>query len=352
MAYKSKEKYPLVKNPNKWSYCSVDPARGVPCRVHFHREDVAKLKKLDLNLPEPPPVPGHISANLYSDTIAGFKRTDLMNGYGLTAAELYRIETFPANSDLPDVASEANEVWLSFQDPANRKLMSANVQAAAVVEHAKSLDAALRKAQNDLQQERLNPEYPGNRNVMSDQPKSRKYYELLDVQNRLMSDIASSYITAADALGWREHSNEGIRNALMVAPSAASTFQQNSEGVDVTVWSAPVSNLMYAVDAHARQPHVAAEYGEAKNKYANIVYQQNKSLTDFGTNFRVEKIAPSAELVEARLQKAIQERQVIKAREGASKAGIFNRNRRIRELQAEEAKLEEYKNRLNILEGS
>ena len=42
--YKSKEKF-LEKNGKRWSFCHVDPAGGVPCRVHNHKYPMGSLQQ-------------------------------------------------------------------------------------------------------------------------------------------------------------------------------------------------------------------------------------------------------------------------------------------------------------------
>lgn len=46
MGYKSDVKYPLISDPSKMSYCTVDPSTGRLCRIHFHENGVDMFKSI------------------------------------------------------------------------------------------------------------------------------------------------------------------------------------------------------------------------------------------------------------------------------------------------------------------
>lgn len=350
MGYRSKEKYPLLKNPEKKTHCTVDPRRGVPCRVHFHRSTFEKLQPLNLELPEPPSYP--LGIKPYKSTVAGYDRHELMEAYNFTVEELYQMEAFPARKDLPPMATEDNEMYRTFQDRDNRKMMHPDVQTVVAVKQVANLQAQLNPVNKALEEERLNPEYPGNNDLMSDLPKSRKYFELLNQQANIMSEQAKLYYTAASALGWdKNHQNENIQWSAYNQPSQPTMTEKASDGVTRTYWTPSMQQLVNAVESHSKAEHVKEAYAEASGKYANLVYKQNQTLMETGTNFRYTKTPPSDQLVQARIDNAIQNEKVRKAQREFNTANIFTRKNKLQKLENEKAQQTVTSQLLDQLEG-
>lgn len=336
MAYKSKEKFPLLNNPAKQTYCTVDPNRGTPCRVHFHRDTLKHLTPLNIDLP---------------NTVDGYDHIALVTEKVLTVEELQRIEIFPARKDIPPVATEENEVLSAFNNKDSRASMDSDVQVVAAVTQAKATIRKLESSNlrvNDL--ERKIVTNGGKRDDGS--PESLEYYKAVDSRNKIMVEQAKNYYVAASQMGLNEkHPDDKVRWLAANQPEFPFNVQNGYDGLTVADWTPEMKTLMYTVDTYAGKEHVQAKWEEEKSTHSEHVKRQNEMLKETGTNFRYTPVRPSKELVYARIEAAIQNKEVREAQDAVNSANIFNRKSRVKHLDEAKNRLWVAQEKLDNLEG-
>jgi hypothetical protein len=118
MAYKSDVKYPLISNPEKSSYCTVDPTSGRWCRIHFHKGtslDVLERERLmeELDDFDEEQTPLTFDAGEYVDAVG----TSLRGYITATRQEIEDVfgpPTYDGNSDEgEDKVTTEWSIWFS-----------------------------------------------------------------------------------------------------------------------------------------------------------------------------------------------------------------------------------------------
>jgi hypothetical protein len=339
MAYKSKEQFPLIHNPKKKSFCHIDPRSGRVCSVHFHKGALKNAVAADPSWLQEQAWVSSSFEDEWSFEVGGYDMSTLQQDFGISFEEISKIQNYPPKRGVGATTDAANELFQVFNDRSNRKYMDKDVQVAVVSERIKAIEPEFRKLRDELDLERQNKEYPGNNSIGSEFPKSSKYYELIGKQREMFEERASLYQQAGYALGFENSSNELIKKAMSVSPDSCTTWQRADDGIERTYWNEPFSQLMSAVDYHARKELTVAKYNEQKKSYSGLADSKNRNIATHGTNDFENRIKPSPKLVEARVEFAIKEALYKRAQASFDSSNIFNRRSRKKALAEAKGKM-------------
>jgi hypothetical protein len=335
MSYKSKEQFPLINNPKKKTYCHIDPRSGRVCSVHFHKNalkhavpaDPTWLQEEQWNNPWG-------ENNDWSFEVAGYDMGTLNNEFGISFEEINKMQNYPPQRGVGPSTDAANELWLVYNDRSRREYMDKDLQVAIAVARVQAIEPEFRQVRDELHRERQNKDYPGNNKIGSDLPKSDLYYKLLSKEGQMFEERARIYQNAGYVLGLDKSSNEYIKRAMDVVPSACVTWQRGDDGVERTYWNQNFSQLMSVVDSYARNETVKAKYEKEKEGYRNLANIKNDNVKNHGTNDFANRIKPSPKLVEARVEAKIKETLFNRAQQAYDSSNIFTRRSRKKALDA------------------